>query len=435
MTGRPRAGIRLDTEALSGLAFRLYLVSLPFTATAVVNPGAYGVPLSYVAFALFTFVFLQGRQPLIQRDMRPVLALGLFVAGLVGSSILSIAGQRVSEAIRDAAYVKLATQTVYWLASVAQLWLSYVYLSALEDRRLVETLRFATLVAVVIAGYSLYQFLALAYDLPFADFLRNSASYVIARGPDVSGWAGLPRARGFAPEPSFWSSYVLVALGWALAIFRGRARVLGVGVLLLSLILSFARTGWFGLLALSAVFALLHGSRRERLMIAMTGLSLIGTLLLLELLGSDVLWRMVSFEDFSAVERFTTQVDAFFLALSHPWFGLGWGFYDVFFGGVEHTAVTFNLYVSIFVGGGVLGLGLLGIFIASVARSGSRLNVRGVWRLGIQFAFGAVLFSWLTIPGFNFSYMWVALAFAAVSTRSVAADGSGMNLKQVEGLS
>jgi O-antigen ligase/polysaccharide polymerase Wzy-like membrane protein len=435
MPGRPRTGDRLDTEALADLAFRLYLASLPFTATAVINPGAYGVPLSYLTFALFTIVFLQDQRPLIQRDMRPVLALGLFVTGLIGSSILSISGQRVSEAIRDAAYFKLATQAVYWLAAVAQFWLSYVYLSALDDRRLVETLRFAALVAVVIASYSLYQFLALAYDLPLADFLRNSASYVIARGSDVSGWAGLPRARGFAPEPSFWSSYVLVALGWALAVFRGRARVLSLGVLLLSLILSFARTGWFGLLALSAVFALLHGSRRERLLIAMTGLSLIGTLLFFELLGSDVLGRMVSFEDLSAVERFTTQVDAFYLALSHPWFGLGWGFYDVFFGGVEHTAVTFNLYISIFVGGGMLGLALLGIYIGSVARSGSRLDVEGVWRLGIQFSFGAVLFSWLTIPGFNFSYMWVAMAFAALSTRSATVDGSDVAVKRVQGVS
>src|SRR5213083_451975 len=111
------------------LSFQFYLITLPFTATAVLNPGGFSIPLSYVSFGLFALAFIHGRRPLVGADVRPVLALGFFVTILVGSSVLSILTQRVSEPIRDAAFTKLLTQTAYWLAACGQFWLSHAYLS------------------------------------------------------------------------------------------------------------------------------------------------------------------------------------------------------------------------------------------------------------------------------------------------------------------
>ena len=220
-----------------------------------------------------------------------------------------------------------------------------------------------------------------------------------------------------------------MAIGWALAALHGRARLVAIGVLVVSLLLSFARTGWFGLVAVSAMLAMLQRSRRDRAIALATGLSLVVVLGVFTWLGSDVLTRMTAFEDLSAVERFTTQLDALAFALAHPWFGVGWGFYDVFFGGVEHTAVTFNLYVSIFVGAGLLGLVLFGLFLGTVVRATVRIELPGSWRVGMLFALGAVLFSWITIPGFNFSYMWMALAFAAVPPSVSSAHVAGLTAR------
>jgi hypothetical protein len=397
------------------VAFRLYLATLPFTATAIINVGTVGVPLSYGAFALFVAALAWNGTLVVRKVTTPDLALGLFLADLVGVSVLLISSHRVSEALRGAAYAKLATQTAYWLAVALQFWVTHAYLRSLSGEHLASLLRFAALAGIIVALYSIYQFLAFVYDLPLSDVFRNSASYSIVRGADLSGWVGMPRARAFAPEPSFWAAYLLVALGWVLAALRGTRRVFGMLVLLLSLTLSFSRSGWFGLVSLSIVLGATYGGRRERMMVSLTGLTLVAAVTAMTVLGFDVVRRLISFQDLSAVERFTTQLDALSLARAHPWLGLGWGFFDVLYGGVGHTAVTFDLYVSILVGAGVLGLGLFVFYLWTIAHAHKWRDARAVSRIGILFSLGAVAFSWLSIPGYNFSFMWVAMAFGAAS--------------------
>src|SRR5438128_4381241 len=145
------------------LAFRIYLLTLPLTATAIVNASGVGVPLSYAAFAVFAVAFINSTRPLVYAQSGPVLAFGLFVAILVASSILSIATERLREAIRDAAFAKLMTQTAYWVAAGVQFWFGYAYLRSLSGDELRAALRFAALCGVAVAAYSVYQFLAFTY--------------------------------------------------------------------------------------------------------------------------------------------------------------------------------------------------------------------------------------------------------------------------------
>jgi len=411
---------------------KLFVITSPFLATAVVTLQGESLPVSYVALGMLAVVIL----PRIARTPvdNATLALAALYAALIASVAFNTLDWRGTAPPAGASAKNLKQLAAFGIMAVHFVTLR----AALLRRGADEVARLLCLlagVAFVISLYSFYEFAVYCRGgEPFLGFLRNSQSYSVAEGAGASGWAGLPRAKGFTPEPSMWGAFLLAPLAITLPFckreHRGwRRNRLMVATFIAALVLTVSRTAWFGALLILLAFSTSSRTGFGRKLLALA--AVLAAVALVPQIRS-IMELLRAFSDLSAAARLQTQMGALRMFGDHPVFGVGLGGFALAFGryaaayvtnhGSEYF-VTFNLYLTMLVESGVLGLGLFLAFLYLIMHSVTKAEAAARRRLdhlaadcclATKLAFLGVLFTWLSVPAYNFSYLWLIMALGSV---------------------
>lgn len=396
---------------------KLLAASLPFTATAAFSVGGESLPLTYALLGALALVSLPGG---LRLDLSvPSLWLLGFACALVVTSALAQLLLPELQSHAQSLLEKLIKQSVTWGGVVLHFMLLSYFFRRLSWADYRTVIRWAVIGLAAVSAYSLYQFVGLTRGWPGVDVLRNSQLYSIFHSGGRSGWSGTVRASAFAPEPSMWAGQIVSSLG-LLWFIHGRWKRGAVALLMgLSLLLTFSRVGWLALAFMPVVLAIAQW-RTIRAVAVPIFLGLGAALYVIASVETDVWQRLLAFTDRSVRIRLETQLQALELWLQHPLIGIGYGSFGLFTSGESVDRVTFNFYLTLAVGTGVLGLGLFLGFLFSIyhrlqlvfARVRHHPRLRG-YCLGMLMVLAGTVIVWGGVPGFNFSYIWFLLALAA----------------------
>jgi hypothetical protein len=406
------------------------VVSLPFVDLEVFRIAGKSMVLPYVATFLLILPLLPRLDTALshlRQDLALRWLLGWFVAACLSTVWVFFWYQRPEIFDRN------ATQLLNVFLMIGQYALFVCAMRAMPVERWQSVGRVLVWTAAVAALYSVYQVAAVYLGLPAPDVLRTSNLYhkLNTLSPTgAGGWAGLPRAFGVAPEPSFWGAYLVFAAAFVLARLKTRAALMDVAVFLLvglAVLVTFSRGAWLTLASLIAVWGL--SRMTSRIPVAILGLLLLvlGASAFPLLTGEE---RFSGFTDLSAVGRLASQQTAWRIFLDHPALGIGLGSaeffvqrYNVVFASVSTFSLEhiYNLYLLVLVSTGLLGFTLfLGFLLTLVGRLtvAFRMETRREgprqMRLAAALAYAACLGFWLNTPGYNFTFVWFALALVSV---------------------
>ncbi len=297
-----------------------------------------------------------------------------------------------------------------------------------NTEKIQKLVNFFVFVSLLVSLYSIYQFFGFLYNLPFTDILRISKSYSITRGVELSSWIGLPRARAFMPEPSFWGTFLLIPFSLILPVAFEKKQITTrffLVVFVIAQFLTFSRSSWFGFIFVFICFILYKLVYEKKIFrtiaIVFTMVCLIFILLMYFIPDREVLFqRLSAFSDLSAIERFRTQKMAFQAFLKNPILGIGFGNTPFFI----NSQVTHNLYLQLLLETGVVGFSVFVFFLFKIWNKlkvfEKRIKFSGEERkwgdllLALKLSYISILFIWMNLPGYNFSYTWFLLALIAV---------------------
>ena len=336
--------------------FLAFVALLPFTRAALLNIE-FGLQPNYLAIVgvlgLLLLRALVLRLPLrIPRS--PVTILLLVFVAIVGFSCL-MSGQTPLREFRG---------EVRWIRSLKQfavlifMVLTYVMVMLVVQSRVLlrRSLQVFLVISVLVALYGLYQFVAYPLGLPFVDVFGTNVSFrqtrlyaiALAGGRFLRVWSTLS-------EPVWFGDYLVAVIPLLTAYVLAKQRPLPLPrrwhlallvPLLLALLLTFARSAWFALLAALAVLALTFFRPREILrwavILAVIGLLLIPVDMMIARLpiasGASLLQAVASRflspfqqEDFGNIHRYTGIVASLDIFRAHPWLGVGYGNFGFYF--------------------------------------------------------------------------------------------------------
>jgi len=200
---------------LRNLEFKLlqcFVLVLPALAFGI-NINEETIALSYI-FVGILGLFLLLKLRIISIDSSTRLFLCLFLIASI-SSWYRLTQTTGFEYTNQSGYLYL--KSIKQLVMLAVIIVHYIVLrNSLKSctlNLLYKLIWFFIGVSFFVSLYSVYQYFGLRYDLPLTDILRNSYSYTIVRGKELSNWTGMTRARAFMPESSFWGAYLLIPIG------------------------------------------------------------------------------------------------------------------------------------------------------------------------------------------------------------------------------
>ncbi|MFH1369565.1 MAG: O-antigen ligase family protein [Elusimicrobiota bacterium] len=405
----------------------LFIVTLPFIAFGI-NVGSETITLSFVAFLGIAIFYIAAKKsvPIPNDNLTKNLMLFFVIAAF--SSYLTVNTISTSlNVLGDTAAMKDIKQ----LAMLFFIIIHFSLLLLVFKRQNLEQLRryfwFFIYLSFFVSLYSIYQFAALTYDLPFGDILRNTKSYSVALKNETSGWmgSGMMRARAFMPESSFWGAYLLVPISFLLPfVFSSKSvKIFSMfTVFIIAMFLSFSRSGWAGLIIIFMIFTYIEIIYDNKLYKALNAVMVFSILFIF--LTNFILPNMIeylsSFSDHSAMVRFDIQRNSFLTFLKHPFMGIGWGNTGFFL--MDFT--TYNFYLQLLLETGLIGFVVFCAFLLKIwkvltvneslmSKSDGRTEL-GKILLGLKLAFISILFTWFNTTAYNLSYIWFVAALCCV---------------------
>lgn len=353
--------------------------------------------------------------------------LGWFLAACASTAWILFSYQRAEMFDRN------LTQLLNLLMMIGQYSLFVCALRATPPPRFGSIARALVWTAAAAGLYSLYQVAAVYAGLPAPDLFRTSNLYfkLNTLGPTgAGGWAGLPRAFGLAPEPSFWGAYLVFGAAFILGGIDTRPRPAPVAAFLLltaAVLVTFSRSAWITLAILVALWGLSRLTTRLSLGIGAVILAVLALTTLPMIAGEEVLQGMT---DLSAVGRLASQETAWRIFFDHPILGIGFGSaefivqrYNRAFASVSTFSLehVYNFFLLNLVSTGIVGFTLFVGFLLTLAhRLTLAFNMQtadaGVSRLRLSaaFAYASCLGLWLNTPAYNFTFIWFGLALVSV---------------------
>lgn len=197
------------------------------------------------------------------------------------------------------------------------------------------------------------------YLFPINFFNVVSMSNIAELGASrFDGKLGLPRISSVAQEPSIFGLHLSVVMALlftqiasAKTIFSKRVDIIFVIVIFMALIYSLSTTAYAGIaivLSLTMLLSMLSAHNTLRVMIYIcTFVAVVAIVVMLTPDAGDVIDYFIieKLQSGSFQERILTVKNAFFLGMDYPVLGVGWG-----------VVPSFDLFVKIFIGSGVLGV-------------------------------------------------------------------------------
>lgn len=370
MTGAPAAArvIRIaDTPLASVLIFLSFAISFYVRQ----EPSVHDISMVAVAGLLF--------------------ALGLRIpAGAAlpaGCLALVLAGYMIASL--GARYIELSIEYMKITAYLAGVFLLITSLVAAAPARILRALWGGWLAA---AG--LTAFLGVAAYLNLV--------------PGAGDLLGAGRARAFFNDPNVYGPYLVAPTlyaVWRMTTRSASAALLVWGplavLLALGLFLSFSRGAWMHLAVSGLVFAALAAAapetRGQRGRILLIGI-LLGLALAVAIAWAlsipsvnELLQQRLGLQSYDTREggRFSGQIEALKMALNHP-FGIGPANWGQIYGQDTH-----NVYLNVFVSGGIISLagflGLVGVTLARGLRYALSGPMRGVFAVAYASLVGVLL--------------------------------------------
>ncbi|OGS03927.1 MAG: hypothetical protein A2251_05170 [Elusimicrobia bacterium RIFOXYA2_FULL_47_53] len=407
---------------------QLFIITLPFIATAIPLPGE-TLTVSYFFIFILAFLIFINKSSLPVTFDNKTFTLLAFILVAAASTLFRLMHANSATLVSgrgEMLYIKNVKQII----SFGIMLLHFIVLRHIFARMKINSLQkimgLFTSATFIIALYSFYQFFALINNWPYTDILRNNTHYSIVVPEAARGWIGtigipLRRTWAFMPEPSFWGTYLLIAIGllfpFAYNSKNIKNRVVFI-TLIIALIISFSRSAWAGLMLLSLYFFYVQ-LRKLRFKLKIP-LLLFAALAAALIFGSvyfskrfDILINAVTFSDWSSSERFGTFGKAFEVFFEHPIIGIGWGNTPFFL----KSEVTYNFYVQILLETGIIGFILFILFLTQIYRSLNSFidkvkddEEASKLAFGLKMSFLALLIIWINIPTYNFSYIWFILS-------------------------
>ncbi|MBN1384728.1 MAG: O-antigen ligase family protein [Elusimicrobia bacterium] len=409
---------------------KLFIISLPFVSFGLTigeeTPRTFCLSF-LIILVLGVLIFVKGRGLILDATAKTFLIFVVIVLIFVYYRVYIVAGLDKS----SHEYVKYFTQPVMLFFVVIQFLVLRSVLRDLDKRVIHKLIWFFIIVSFYVAVYSIYQFLALHYDLPFTDILRTSKSYraITSELMKSGGWLSLPRACAFMPEPSFWGTYLLLPIGLMLPFVFGsknnKIRCMFF-IFLIAILLSFSRTAFMGLLFIGAIFVFYRMKYRSEMVkiINMCIIISVVAFILIVLFAPMEKWffqRTITLGDWSALARIETQIQSFQLFLEHPVIGIGWGGTPYFLEGIHIT--TYNFYLQILLETGIIGFFVFMFFLYQVwnklkifeskIQSSEDKDMKNL-AVGFKLSFLAILINWLNHTAYNLSYIWFIIALLTV---------------------
>ncbi len=402
----------------------LAVLSFPFMVFEVFPVGDKSIVLPYVAaflLAVPVLACLPEAHRRAEEDPALPLLLGWFLVACL-SSIWNYLRDPWDDILR-----KNVTQVVNLLMMLVHYVFFVIALRVLPLERVTRVVRWLVNEATLGAAYSLYQVAAVFYDWPFWDVMRTANLYQHA---PPTGWIGLPRAFGTAPEPSFWGAYLALALAFVLGRPVRARDLLRLGLLMAAVVATFSRGAWLtaALLVFLAWMIRVAPKRAMRLLPAVLPLSLAltaGPALVTE--TTTLPWI-----DLSAVERISSQKTGLRVFAEHPLLGVGFGSVEFF---TERYAFTFpgnrvtetqlpyvhNCFILVLASTGLIGMALFVGFLWRLMWPLSSMTIMDPrseeLRLGALLGCVASFGFWLNTPAYNVSFIWFPFALAAALSR------------------
>lgn len=405
---------------------KLFIISLPFIAFGI-NAGSDTITLSFVLIFVLTAFYLLNKLsiPLPADDVTVLFYIFLIFAAF--TSYHSIMTYRFYDTLLgDTPEAKDLKQIIMLLFMLVHFIVLRLILRKFNMSQVQNLIWFFIYVSLAVSVYSLYQFIALKYELPFGDILRNTKSYSMALASEKSSWlsTGMVRTRAFMPESSFWGAYLLVPISLLLPFAFSRRNLrtsLMLFIFLLAMFLSFSRTGWLALAILIVLF-LYQKLVQDKMLYRVINIVLYTSLFIL-LLTNFILPNLIetisSFADYSATVRFSTQKISFLTFLKYPLLGVGWANTGFFISDIS----TYNFYLQLLLETGIIGFLIFTVFLykifrklsrvekALLAEAGATAEIDTVF--GIKLAYLSILIVWFNSAAYNCSYIWFFIALSA----------------------
>lgn len=369
VAGALAVGIVL-AKPLAGVGLLLFAV--PFGSLATVEVGDFSITPTEPLVALVALAWV---------------AQGVTSGRVVirGSAVLASAGLLALLALFSVTYAgavgPAVKESLKWLELLLVL---VVVRDRVRDRRTA-----AGLVAALFAAGS-------------AEALYGVFQFATNRGPASFGVAGNLRAFGNFEQPNPFAGYLATILPLAVALalapgerHAGRGRLLAAGAALAlaaGIALSQSRGAWLGLVVAGAVFLLVWSHRARLLLAPAAGLAVLVVVLALAGLvpgsvGARLAQTLENFgifdvrtveltpENYAIVERMAHWQAAWAMFLDNPWLGVGAGNYASAYPSyyvppwLDPLGHAHNYYLNMLAELGVLGLGLLLLFLGATFRT------------------------------------------------------------------
>lgn len=406
---------------------QLFIISLLFIAFGI-TIGDDTLPLSFLLlFILGTAILIKGQSITIGNAAKTLFVFFIIAIVSVCYRLLFTTGVVVSFA-GEVMHIKNFKQLTMLFIMILHFLILRNIFRKYDVKLIQQIVNFFILISFVVSLYSIYQFIAFQYNWPFTDILRTSKSYSITRGVETSSWAGLPRARAFMPEPSFWGTFLLIPFSLVLPfVFERKKMKLFLFIFIVAQFLTFSRSCWFGFLLILICF-IFHKIMYEGKLIKTTKIFLGVTLTIFLLTVSIVpdksvlFQRLSAFSDPSAIERLAVQKLTLQTFLKYPVLGIGWGNTPFF---LQHQ-VTHNWYLQLLLETGIVGFSIFMLFLFQIWNKLKTLEKEikifleteskelKSHILGLKLVFFSILLTWFNLSAYNLSYIWFFLALIAV---------------------
>ncbi len=397
-----------------------FILSLPFTAFALVRLATGDLLISYFTVCLLIFYFFMRKNNLIiffPKEMRILLLFILYVLSVIlwqyHTGIL--ANKSVSQ------FVVLCAYFIFYLLLVNVFILQ-------KEEGFFRNIGLFVFVSVVVSMLSYLQ-MVFTQNVPIFSWFRNAenAFSVVKKVSAIDThvlWRGAHRITGYAPEPSMWAAFLAVPLSILfprLFFYFRKKDLLFIIIITVSFFFSYGRTGWLSFFCALLVIPLFYLKKSKKVIFAF----FVG-FVILAILGGALLYNTSN--DYSKMERVLGMTTAWKMFVSNPIFGVGWGGYSA--NRAAFSSITIGDYVGSLAYSFYFRLlgetGLIGIFFwlwffrtmlikifnqYDIYRDNTKFKIV---LMGLGLSLFSIIFSLVNIEGFNFMYIW--FIFALISS-------------------
>lgn len=232
------------------------------------------------------------------------------------------------------------------------------------------------------------------------DFFNNAGNFHV-------GAIGISfetaRSLGFCPEPSFWSFFIAMNIALGLTIKKPGKLFLAINFF--NLFLTVGRTGF---LILICVLIIKFAKESILFKLLLILLSFIGVFMVFEFIDFGSLKHL----DSSISQRVDSIIIGLKLSMENPMLGIGLGNFQEYAEDMKLPYFDiFNLFLTLLVGVGVIGLLFYALFLLGIFR---RLQTN------YHLPFYGAIIGWMTVSAYNLPFVW--LTFAALTYASVVGN-------------